>query len=369
MIYFIVNIHSRTGEAQKIWENLKTRLAQRNVQYKAVITEHVGHATELADQICTLAVKNGRDSAVDYGSNTAQKRNTAEYAADPVQKENASDVDDSDRATSAPIKRTTLIVVGGDGTFNEVINGMHDFDYINFGMIPVGSGNDLGRGLGISAKNPVQQLDSLLNAIAAMEKTGLKDGRIRQMDLGQVVLPNHKTHRFAISGGIGVDAEVCYRALTSPIKHFLNKLHLGSLTYLALTLQAMLTMPLVDGAVKLTHADGTTEIRKLGGILFCAAMNHRCEGGGVPMAPEADAFDGQLSLCAIHDMPRLIAFMLLPFLLFGKHEILKGVDVLNATRIEIITKQPMVVHADGEYCGEANHLGFQCLPHVLRVIL
>ena len=117
MYYFIVNLTSRTGKAAKTWHQLKLELDQREVAYKAYVSEYPGHATRLAKMICNKADKDIR-----------------------------------------------LIVVGGDGTANEVINGMEHFEKVTFGYIPSGSGNDLGRGLGISAKDPLEALQRILEA-------------------------------------------------------------------------------------------------------------------------------------------------------------------------------------------------------------
>ena len=56
-----------------------------------------------------------------------------------------------------------LIVVGGDGTLNEVLNGMHDFEKIRFGYIPTGSGNDFARGMKING-TPTENLERILQA-------------------------------------------------------------------------------------------------------------------------------------------------------------------------------------------------------------
>ena len=185
MYYFIVNLTSRTGKAAKTWHQLKLELDQREVAYKAYVSEYPGHATRLAKMICNKADKDIR-----------------------------------------------LIVVGGDGTANEVINGMEHFEKVTFGYIPSGSGNDLGRGLGISAKDPLEALQRILEAEQA-----------RYMDLGRVSWADDRGIRqsrlYAISAGIGFDALVCELALHAKLKTFLNRIGLGKLVYLILTVKSM----------------------------------------------------------------------------------------------------------------------------------
>ena len=103
MIYFIVNNTARTGKSRAIWLEMKELLENRSIEYKAYQTKYAGHATELARKISSL-----------------------------------------------PEDRIYLITVGGDGTLNEVINGISDFSRIVLGILPIGSGNDFARGMGIS---------------------------------------------------------------------------------------------------------------------------------------------------------------------------------------------------------------------------
>lgn len=105
MYYFIVNRTSRSGHSKKVWTEVKKELDKSGAEYQVFFTDHAGHAWELADEICG-------------------------YEEECIH----------------------LVVVGGDGTVNEVINGMHDFEKVRFGYIPTGSGNDFARGMKITGK-------------------------------------------------------------------------------------------------------------------------------------------------------------------------------------------------------------------------
>lgn len=306
MYYFIVNATSRTGKAQNIWKDVKNELDSKGVEYKFYMTGSRGHAKKLASKICDI---------------------------------------------KGDVK---LIVVGGDGTANEVINGMHDFDRVKFGYIPTGSGNDLGRGLGINKVKPVDQLNNILNSDKELK-----------MDLGEVITEDGERRLFAISAGIGVDASVCKQALTSKLKKFLNKFGAGSATYVILTVKTMFTMPLCNGRVELD--DGT--VKTPSNIIFCAAMNHPWEGGGVPMAPNASATDGMLSFCCVSDIKRLKCFSSLGFLMASRHDKINGFDIFNCKSAKIQLEDNMVVHADGEYCGEPKSVEFRCIPEAISVII
>lgn len=306
MLYFIVNPKSRTGKGLNIWRDVKKYLKDNNIKYKAMDTKYEGHATELAKELCKL-----------------------------------------------PYDKINLVVIGGDGTINEVLNGITDFDKINFGVIPTGSGNDFARGLGIKG-NPVEQLVKIIMS----EKTDA-------IDIGKVTWgEEEKSRYFAISSGVGLDAIVCKKALTSKLKTFLNKLHLGKLTYIILTVQTLFSMTTADFKVKL---DG--EERDLTKVIFSAAMNFRAEGGGVPMAPRADAKDGLLSVCMVHTIPKWRTFFCLPFLCAAKHEKIKGFDIVNCKKCEIEISEPVVLHADGEYVEDVNVVTFECVPGRLNLIV
>ena len=181
------------------------------------------------------------------------------------------------------------------------------------------------------------------------------------MDLGEVSFGEEK-RLFAISAGIGLDALVCKKALKSKIKDLLNKIRLGKLTYLVLTVQSLFTMQTADAELIFDQEEGLQKR----GMIFTAAMNFKAEGGGVPMAPAASARDGKLSFCEAAGIPKWRTFLCLPFLVAAKHTSIKGFSVTDAKECTIRLNRPMVVHADGEYCGEVAKVHFRCLPGKLR---
>ncbi len=309
MLYFIINEKSKSGNAKQIWMDIEEVLKVRNVSYQAFVSEYRGHAGKLAAEICAM--------------------------------------DDDD---------ICLVAVGGDGTANEVINGITDFEKVRFGVVPTGSGNDLARGLSLS-KDPKNGVIHILNA---MKKTR-EDTWC--MDLGEVSFGEEK-RLFAISAGIGLDALVCKKALKSKIKDLLNKIRLGKLTYLVLTVQSLFTMQTADAELIFDQEEGLQKR----GMIFTAAMNFKAEGGGVPMAPAASARDGKLSFCEAAGIPKWRTFLCLPFLVAAKHTSIKGFSVTDAKECTIRLNRPMVVHADGEYCGEVAKVHFRCLPGKLRVL-
>jgi len=308
MYHFIINPNSSSGKGIRYWHIVKKELESKNIAYAAYITRHEGHAILLAEQICR--------------SNNGIKN---------------------------------IIVLGGDGTVNEVINGIDDFSQVLLGYIPAGSSNDLAKSLNIS-KDPVKALGNIL-----------KPTRFKYLDMGEITYKHADitSRRFACSSGIGYDADVCARVQKSPWKKRLNKIKAGKFVYLAIAIKQLLAADHCDATVIL---DG---IRKESykKVLLISSMIHRFEGGGLAMAPHADPCDGKLSITLVHGMSRIRSLILLPTLLTCKHINFRGVEALNCSQIEICMENSSCVHTDGEVPASDTHIIVKCLPSQIRMII
>jgi len=236
---------------------------------------------------------------------------------------------------------------------NEVVNGIRDFKKVTVGYIPMGSGNDLARGLGIS-REPMKALERVLHS----ENT-------RQMDLGCLTYGDGKKLFFAISSGIGIDAYVCKEVERSVLKKILNALGIGNLTYVCLTIKSLFTMPVADAKIRFDDEP----IREVKDVIFVAAMNQNVEGGGVKMSPKATAFDGKLSVCLVYGIPRWRTFFMLPFLAVGKHTGFKGVEIVDCESYSIKTQKRFALHTDGEYLGMHQNAQLRCMKKELRILI
>lgn len=312
MLYFVINEKSRSGKGAAVWQEVKGVLKERNIPYQAWTTAYEYQAIKLAEDIC---------------------------------KQEDDDI--------------CLVALGGDGTANEVVNGITDFEKVRFGIIPTGSGNDFARGLKIKG-TPKENLERILTCMEMGPDAG------ERIDLGKVSWNHGENSRlFVISSGIGMDALVCKKALTSKLKKALNKMHLGKLTYLFLTIYSLFSMDTADASVKYDEK-GRRNLKK---TIFSAVMNFPAEGGGVPMAPKADARDGKFCVTSAYGVPKLITFFYLIFLMASRHEGLKGVDLTECRSCDYQISKPMVLHADGEICGNVTDAHFECLPQKLRLLL
>lgn len=306
MYHIIINPASQSGNGLKIWKDqVEPLLHQENISYRSYFSECAGDVTRLAAEI-------------------------------------------NDSVTGD----ITLLVLGGDGTVNEALQGLHDTSRITLGYIPTGSSNDLARDLKIP-RDPAAALELILHR-----------GKARDMDLGTVSYSNGETHRFAVSCGIGFDAAVCEEAQRSKIKKFFNKIGLGKLTYLGIALKQLFSAKAVSGTISLDDQPAIT-IHKL---LFIACMLHRYEGGGFLFSPDANDSDGILNLCAVGDLPKLLVLFALPTAFWGKHYMFKGVTPYKASRIKIDTSAALWVHTDGEVSRKTNSFTVTCEPKAIRII-
>ncbi len=281
--YFIVNPRSSSGKGRKIWECARQKLAADKTDYQVFFTGRPGHAGELAGRI------------------------------------------------SSSFAPCTIVAVGGDGTANEVVNGLTNIDQIRFGYIPTGSGNDLARTLALSS-DPEKAVETVLHP-----------RRICPVNIG-VCRMEGRTRRFLVSAGIGFDAAVCYEAMRSGIKNFLNRLGLGKLTYLLIALKQLLLMRPCSAEISVDGGAPTP----YSGILFAAAMNAKYEGGGFMFCPDADVSDDILDVCLVEKMPKLKILALLPTAFFGKHTKYKGIHILRCKTLSVAVQRPLAVHTDGE---------------------
>jgi YegS/Rv2252/BmrU family lipid kinase len=306
MYHFIINPKSQSGKGRKIWEIIKQELDNRKLTYEYTITRYPHHATEITRDLC--------------------------------------------HNLSGILK---LIVVGGDGTVNEVINGIMNFNQVLLGYIPSGSSNDLGRSLRLP-KDPLLNLATIL-----------KPSRFRYIDIGQLKTAEGYERKFIVSSGIGFDAAICEETFHSGIKRFLNKYGLGKLTYIIIALKQLLTCPFMTAEISIDNGPVT----KYKQVLMITSMNHKYEGGGMMIAPAANPFDGKLSVCLVHDIPKLKTLLLMPTILFGKHTRFHGIETFDCKSLDIKLQRPAYLHSDGECPGAFKHVSLNCVSNTLRIMI
>lgn len=321
MYHIIINPASKSGKGLSIWKTLEPILLDRNVPYRSYISTHTGHVTKLAEEITSAATDSGH-----------------------------------------PL---TLILLGGDGTVNEALQGIADFEKVAIGYIPTGSSNDLARALKLS-RDPAALMTQILDGTHS-----------RMIDLGILTYetdvltasglcrhPERTSRYFIVSSGIGFDAAVCEEALASPIKNALNRLKLGKLTYLGIALKQLITASAVSCDIWLDDREPVNVPK----FLFSAFMIHPYEGGGFRFCPLADDSDGLLDLCVVGSLPKLLILIALPTAFFGKHYIFPRINHYRAASLRIRTSAPLWVHTDGEVHIKSDQISISCLKQRIRFL-
>jgi YegS/Rv2252/BmrU family lipid kinase len=271
MLDFILNPIAGAKHGKKLIKivvQLEQRLKDRNVDYRFHFTNKKGHAAELTRSLI-------EDGATD------------------------------------------IIVVGGDGTLHEVINGFSNFENVNLGLIPCGTGNDFATAIKLP-KDPIKALDVIL------------DGAPKYTDFMQM-----PTVRGMNVIGMGIDVDV--------LKRYEKLKKKSKFGYTGCLIKTLFNFDYVSFGAKLD--DGESKNYKS----FIACVANGCHfGGGIPICPVADPTDKMLDFVAVREIKRLGipgAFLKLKA---GKILSLKQAEHYTCKKIEVQTDCENVVNVDGE---------------------
>ena len=271
-----------------------------------------------------------------------------------------------------------LVILGGDGSVNEAVNGIRDFDRVLLGFIPTGSGNDLGRSLGL----PRLEKDLVDRILEGKERRSCDIGEVlfynssenldpvthQPVEGCQALAPCRERRLFNISAGIGFEAECCAVAQRSPAKPVLNTLGLGRLIYIYAAIRSILKSPMVPMRIVFESDKGRRTVRFRRSLL-AVAMNQPYEGGGFLFGPHASATDDLLDVCMAGDLNRLRFFYIFPTAYTGAHLKFKGVSEKRAHTIHIESKVPLWVHTDGEVTCKSSKITIRPMGKRLRLLV
>jgi len=244
-----------------------------------------------------------------------------------------------------------VVAAGGDGTANEVLNGLMQATQAGegkaaLGFICVGQGNDYAYGVGVTPD--LEEAVRILHA----------DHR-RVIDVGFSTGGDYPEGRYFGNGvGIGFDAVVGFEALK------LKPLH-GFLSYL---LAALKTILVFHRGPRLKIEYNGKELDQ--NSLMVSVMNGQRLGGGFMMAPEGEIDDGKFNLSIVDQVSRIRIASLIPYFIKGTHATQPEVKTDQTNRIVVTALQGVIpAHADGEtLCTNGKKLTLEILPKQLEVI-
>ncbi len=289
-LFLIVNLIAGHGRCKTLFPKVKAELDRRGIEYELHFTNEPQEATDVAK----------------WGIEAGFRR---------------------------------VVAMGGDGTVNEVTNGMLGKDAV-LAVIPAGTGNDFVRMLGIPA-DPFDAIDVLT------------EGQERTMDLGRVA-----DDRCFVNGmGIGIDAQVARDVLQ------MERLT-GAVAYVSAAVKEVFRFKAFPATIE--SADWRLDVT----CLSIGVSNGKYAGGGFKLAPEADVVDGMIDISAIEDYSRLERLVRLPRVRAGKHLRWRKVHYCQLAEATIASPNKLIAHMDGEpYRLPTDPFRVRVLPNALRVLV
>ncbi|MFD3157874.1 diacylglycerol/lipid kinase family protein [Haloimpatiens sp. FM7330] len=237
--------------------------------------------------------------------------------------------------SSKGIKR--IYAVGGDGTINEVLNGIVESNSI-LGIIPCGTGNDFIRNLS-------NEKDDILKKTI--------EGQVKEIDIAKA---NDKYY-INISS-VGFDSEVAYNAQLFKGKKFIpnNLAYLISLFYTPFKFKPL--------KLNITVDDRSFQQDSM----LLATSNGKCYGGGIYITPEADITDGYLDICTVRKAKLLRFLRYLPMALKGQLKSIPEVTYYRAKKVHVSSDKEFSFNNDGELL-RSKKVSFEIIPKGIKVLV
>ena len=239
-----------------------------------------------------------------------------------------------------------LYVAGGDGTLNAAVRGLiagaGDVPPLAIGVIPLGTGNDFAKALGLG-EEPAGAVDALL------------EGRVVSADIGFL---NGRPFVNTSAGGFVADVS---EAVTEGLKDAT-----GKLAYLIGGARALLGSEPFSATLRVHgHAEGSYAWTDRGDLQMFAACNARFIGGGYPIAPGALIDDGLLDVLVVPRMSMIEFIGVLQRIAAGNYEGAAGVLHFRASSFDLDFSRSIRVNTDGELL-EASRCEYRVRRAALR---
>lgn len=236
-------------------------------------------------------------------------------------------------------KHEIIVAVGGDGTVNEVATGLISSNRGILGVLPGGTGNDMGRSLGIPME-PIEALEILCK------------GYTKNMNIGNVNGLN-----FLNISSIGFDAEVVMNNINIKKKIKSSFSYAISVVYTLFNFKKKKIQIDIDG--KIIEDD----------VYLLAVGNGKYYGGGMKILPMAEIDDGYFDICTISDINKFKLLFLFPTIFKGNHiKYKKHVKIYKGKKIRVKTEKKVYLNIDGELLPKEKEINFRLEENKLKVI-
>lgn len=299
MYHFIMNPKASSGKGMKAWKIIEEILQKEQVAYQAHV---LGSAQETVHLVQSLTSKR---------------------------------------------EDCHIVVLGGDGTINAVLNGIVDFEHTKLSCIRTGSGNDFARNVGVT-KNVSAAINHLIHT---PEHSCLDYGMTTY-----VTENGEKSRRFAISNGVGYDADICEEVGRSKLKRILNWAKLGKLVYVMVGIKQIFTRKNSGAMIYMDDAEPI----QIPHLFFVVGMIHEKEGGGVPFCPQANAADGMLDVCLVRQMPKLKLLLAVIMVYMKQHYRFRNITAHRCKKLSVVLDEGQWFHVDGEVPEKIKEISMEC---------
>ena len=242
-----------------------------------------------------------------------------------------------------------LVAVGGDGTVNEVANGIlrsPNAASTALGVVSTGTGSDFARSAGIP-----RDYTAACSNLTSPKRLSIDVGVVEYHKDGE------KQERFFInSAGVGFDAAVVRETERFP------KFFGGTVPYVAALLRTLVSYKNKPVVMRVGEEEESHRV-----VAITVANGNYC-GGGMRIAPLAELGDNLLDVVVIDDMGKLELLKEFPTVYKGTHINHPKVSVKKTPTVAIESTEPMLVYADGEMLGECP-VSFRVMPAALKVVV
>jgi len=240
--------------------------------------------------------------------------------------------------------RRLLLALGGDGTFQGLVNAASGEDVV-LGVLPGGGGNDFAASLGLP-RDPVTAAEMILR------------GEAKRVDLARARTADGRVRLYLGGGGLGIDAEAARHA-----NGIFRRLP-GRSRYVASALWVFCSYRAIGVKAEFPGSDlPAIEIK----FLLAAVLNTPTYGSGIRLAPDARLDDGWLDAVFLEDLNVFQVAKLLPGLLTSGELESPHVKRLRVRAVKFSTDRPCTFHGDGEILGPTP-VEIEVVPEAIRIL-